>query len=174
MSALRGMEGYSAPPNAALQRSRRRPLVQDRDAVMGYDRDAAQNKRAALGGKRPSRRAAPRGGEPIRNTRWPQARFADQPGRDRDRFGASRWYLMSIRAAALTGILQHELTRLGRPSVAITLGTDGRSVTLADNDGRWQGPLPTAYGALVVCGSDEARTGQFWHCFARTANVFSA
>lgn len=76
---------------------------------------------------------------------------------------------MSIRSAALTGILQHELTRVGRGRVAITLEPDGRSVTLADDDGRWQGPLPTAYGALVACGSDEASTSQFWGCFTRTA-----
>jgi hypothetical protein len=75
---------------------------------------------------------------------------------------------MSIRASALTGILEHELTRLGRPRVAITLGADGRSVTLTDDDGQWQGPLPTAYGALVACGADEAGTGQFWQCFTRT------
>ena len=76
---------------------------------------------------------------------------------------------MSIRAAALAGVLQHELTRIGRPRVAITLGADARSVTLADDDGQWQGPLPTAYGALVPCDTDEARTSQFWQCFARTA-----
>jgi hypothetical protein len=75
---------------------------------------------------------------------------------------------MSIRTEALTGVLQHELTRLGRLHVAITLGADGRSVTLADDDGQWQGPLPTAYGALVTCDSDAAQTTQFWQCFART------
>jgi hypothetical protein len=75
---------------------------------------------------------------------------------------------MSIRAAALAGVLHHELARIGRPGVAITLGADGRSVTLADDDGQWQGPLPTAYGALVVCKSDEARSSGFWQCFART------
>ena len=75
---------------------------------------------------------------------------------------------MSIRAAALAGVLQHELARLGRSHVAITLGADERSVTLADDDGQWHGPLPTAYGALVVCGSDEARSSQFWQCFVRT------
>jgi hypothetical protein len=75
---------------------------------------------------------------------------------------------MSIRAAALVGVLQHELDRIGRPRVAITLGTDGRSVALADDDGQWQGPLPTAYGTLVACGSDDARTSQFWQCFTRT------
>ncbi|HEY6177700.1 MAG TPA: hypothetical protein VIX73_24750 [Kofleriaceae bacterium] len=75
---------------------------------------------------------------------------------------------MTIRAAALAGVLQHELARIGRPHVAITLDADGRSVTLADDEGQWQGPLPTAYGALVVCGTEEARGGQFWQCFART------
>ena len=75
---------------------------------------------------------------------------------------------MSIRAAALAEVLQHELIRVGRSHVAITLGADGRSVTLSDDDGRWHGPLPTAYGALVTCGADEAGTGQFWQCFTRT------
>ena len=78
---------------------------------------------------------------------------------------------MSIRAAALAGVLQHELTRIGRSRVAITLGADARSVTLADDDGQWQGSLPAAYGALVVCGSDEASTSQFWQCFARTESA---
>lgn len=76
---------------------------------------------------------------------------------------------MSIRAAAFAGVLQHELVRLGRGRVAVTLDADGRSVTLADDDGQWQGPLPTAYGALVACGSEEAGTSQFWQCFSRTA-----
>jgi hypothetical protein len=75
---------------------------------------------------------------------------------------------MSIRAAALAGVIQHELVRIGRSHVAITLGADGRSVTLADDDGRWQGSLPAAYGALVACDSDEASTRQFWQCFQRT------
>lgn len=78
---------------------------------------------------------------------------------------------MSVRAAALAGVLQHELTRIGRPRVAITLGADARSVTLADDDGQWQGPLPAAYGALVVCDSDQARTSRFWQCFARTEST---
>jgi hypothetical protein len=76
---------------------------------------------------------------------------------------------MSMRAEALAGVLQHELARIGRLHVAITLGADGRSVTLSDDDGQWQGPLPTAYGALVTCGCDEAQTSQFWQSFARTA-----
>jgi hypothetical protein len=79
--------------------------------------------------------------------------------------------MMSIRTAALAGALQHELTRIGRSHVAITLGVDGRSVTLVDDDGRWQGPLPTAYGALAACSNDEAGTSQFWQCFARTASA---
>lgn len=72
---------------------------------------------------------------------------------------------MSPRATALAGILQQELTRVGRPRVAITLGVDERTVTLADADGRWQGPVPVAYGTLVACEDGEGCTAQFWQRF---------
>ena len=68
---------------------------------------------------------------------------------------------MPPRAVALVGLLHHELARIGRPEVAVTLGVDERTVTLEDPDGRWQGPLPVAYGALTVYeGLD--RGGAFW------------
>ena len=65
-----------------------------------------------------------------------RARSVEQRGTgiDSTRLGAD---MMSIRAAALAGVLQHELARLGRFHVAITLGADERSVTLADDDGQW-------------------------------------
>src|ERR1051325_5608135 len=81
----------------------------------------------------------PRRGTPgvrIRNSRGPRARSVEQRGTgiDSTRLGAD---MMSIRAAALVGVLQHELAWLGRFHVAITLGADERSVTLADDDGQW-------------------------------------
>jgi hypothetical protein len=73
---------------------------------------------------------------------------------------------MSIRATALAGVLHHELNRVGRSGVAVTLGADERSVTLVDGDGQWQGPLPTAYGALVVFGDGDGGGTQFWQRLA--------
>lgn len=75
-------------------------------------------------------------------------------------------FRMSPRASALVGMLRHELLRVGRPRVVITLGTDERTVMLADTDGRWQGPLPAAYGALAAYEDGEGRTAQFWQRFA--------
>ncbi|HMG20378.1 MAG TPA: hypothetical protein VK607_03640 [Kofleriaceae bacterium] len=73
---------------------------------------------------------------------------------------------MSPRAIALAGVLQHELIRVGRPEAAVTVGADERTVTLADADGVWQGPLPVAMGALVVFGDGEGSSAQFWQQFA--------
>lgn len=63
-------------------------------------------------------------------------------------------------------MLQQELIRVGRPGVVITLGADERTVTLVDRDGRWQGPVPVAYGALVVYQDGEGSAAQFWQRFA--------
>ena len=76
---------------------------------------------------------------------------------------------MSYRATALTSLLQQELIRVGRPGVAITLGADERTVTLVDGDGRWQGPVPVAYGVLVAYQDGEGRAAQFWQRFAAAA-----
>jgi len=73
---------------------------------------------------------------------------------------------MSPRAIALAGVLQHQLTRVGRPAAAVTLGADERTVTLADTDGRWQGPVPIAIGALVVWADGEGSSELFWQQFA--------
>jgi len=75
-------------------------------------------------------------------------------------------FWMSPRAIALIGILHQELIRVGRPGVVITLGTDERTVTLADTDGRWQGPVPVAYGALVAYEDGEGSHAHFWQRFA--------
>jgi hypothetical protein len=50
--------------------------------------------------------------------------------------------------------------------VDITLEADERTVTLVDSDGRWQGPVPVAYGALVACEDGEGSVAQFWQRFA--------
>ena len=73
---------------------------------------------------------------------------------------------MSPRATALTGMLHHELVRVGRPGVVITIGADERTVTLADTDGRWQGAVPVAYGTLVACADGEGGNAQFWQRFS--------
>ena len=80
--------------------------------------------------------------------------------------GATIAFPMSPRATALTGILHQELIRVGRPRVVITLGADERTVMLADPDGRWQGPVPVAYGALAACADGEGSSAQFWRQFA--------
>lgn len=69
---------------------------------------------------------------------------------------------MSPRAIALTDLLRHELARIGRPGVAVMLGADERTVILQDPDGRWQGPVPVAYGALAVCEDGEDGGDRFW------------
>jgi hypothetical protein len=69
---------------------------------------------------------------------------------------------MSPRANALVDLLHHELARIGRPGVAVTLGPNERTVTLEDPDGRWQGPVPIAYGALIVCEEELARDAPLW------------
>lgn len=69
---------------------------------------------------------------------------------------------MTPRAIALVEILRRELARIGRPGMAVTLGSDERTVMLEDADGRWQGPVPIAYGALAVCEDGEARNEHFW------------
>ena len=53
-----------------------------------------------------------------------------------------------------------------RPAVAVTLGSDERTVTLEDPDGRWQGPVPVAYGALIMCDDDIARNAPLWKSIA--------
>jgi hypothetical protein len=69
---------------------------------------------------------------------------------------------MSPRAIALVDLLNHELARMGRSGVAVTLASDERTVILEDPDGRWQGPLPVAFGALSVCEDDVAREAPLW------------
>jgi hypothetical protein len=69
---------------------------------------------------------------------------------------------MTPRAIALVGLLHHELARIGRPEVVVTLGTDERTVTLEDPDGRWHGPSPVAYAALTVCDEGMDRGVAFW------------
>jgi hypothetical protein len=72
---------------------------------------------------------------------------------------------MSSRTAALANLIRQELIRVGRPEVAVTVGADERTVLLANADGRWQGPLPIAYGRLAA--SEHVEGGaQFWRCFA--------
>jgi hypothetical protein len=73
---------------------------------------------------------------------------------------------MSSRATALTSLLRQEFIRVGRPGVVITLEADERTVTLVDGDGRWRGPVPVAYGALVACEDGEGSTAQFWQRLA--------
>ncbi|HSS03095.1 MAG TPA: hypothetical protein VLM79_38800 [Kofleriaceae bacterium] len=63
---------------------------------------------------------------------------------------------------AFAGVLRHELTRVGRPTADVTFTADERTVTFSDTDGRWRGPVPVAYGALVTFGNDEGRNGEFW------------
>jgi hypothetical protein len=72
---------------------------------------------------------------------------------------------MSSRTAALADLLRQQLIRVGRPEVAVILGADERTVLLTDADGRWQGPLPLAYGRLAACEPAEGGA-QFWGCFA--------
>jgi hypothetical protein len=69
---------------------------------------------------------------------------------------------MSPRATALAGVLHHELVRVGLPGVVVSLEPDDRTVTLEDAEGRWRGPLPAAYGALVGWGDGEASSSQLW------------
>jgi len=69
---------------------------------------------------------------------------------------------MSPRAIALVELLHHELARVGRPGMAVPLGADERTVILEDTDGRWQGAVPVAYGALTACEDSAARNDQFW------------
>lgn len=80
---------------------------------------------------------------------------------------------MSSRMIAFAGVLRHELARVGRPAADVTLSADDRTVTLADADGSWQGPAPTAYGALVSLDKDEGRTGEFWQRLEREHGVRS-
>ena len=59
------------------------------------------------------------------------------------------------RANALVDLLHHELARIGRPGVAVTLDSDERTLTLEDPDARW-------HGSLIVCEDERARDAPLW------------
>jgi len=62
------------------------------------------------------------------------------------------------------GVLRSELDRVGRTNVSIQL-EGSRTVTLADYDGSWHGPVPSAFGALVTCRTEAGAGATFWAIF---------
>lgn len=70
----------------------------------------------------------------------------------------------STREQAMFDVLRVELDRVGRTNVSIKL-EGPRTVTLVGHDGSWHGPVPSAFGALVTCGTGAGADSMFWAMF---------
>ena len=67
----------------------------------------------------------------------------------------------TTRQDMFSDILRHQLVRIGRPNARLTIAHDF-TVTLVDDDGRWQGPGPLAFGALVTYDDGDGAGPDLW------------